>query len=78
MVESMLNAEPVKPEDKIRIEILKKLGHPANVVKVDVKLLHGTSYRVNVWTRTETDGLVAGHKITHSEVVKYKEHIPNV
>ncbi len=71
MTEAILEAVPVDPMAAIRLGVLEKLGHPKNVIKVDVKRIYANSYRVNVWTKTE-DGLTVAGKITHSEVVKYE------
>ena len=60
----------INPVDTIRSEILEKLGHPKNVIKVDVKAIADNFYRVNVWTKID-EGLITAGKITHSEIIKF-------
>jgi hypothetical protein len=61
--------EVIDPREQIRKDVLRRLGFPRGVIRVDVKPIYGLSWRVNVWTEDGSNSLVAAGKITHSEVV---------
>lgn len=59
-------------ETAIRSEILKKIGNPQNVSRVQIIKVNERSARVNIWGRFKTDNVCAEQKIIHSEFYTVK------
>jgi len=63
-----------KPADKVIQErVLRRLGRPPGLHSIEVKHLWGKKYRVNIWTKENTDGPVASYSLQHSYFITMSE-----
>ena len=48
-------AQPVNHTDRIKAQVLAKIGKPPRLDRVEVSRHHGGRYRVNIWQRPESE-----------------------
>ena len=51
--------QEVNCTERIKSQVLAKIGRPPRLDSVEVSLHHGRKYRVNIWQRPEPDGNLA-------------------
>lgn len=54
----------------IKIAVLRKIGNPPNVSKVQIIKVNDHSARVNVWCRIKSDEVIGQLKMVYSEFYK--------
>lgn len=59
--EAVLLEKPQKPNhtEKIKSQVLTKIGRPPRLDRVEVSRHHGSKYRVNIWQQPESDQTIA-------------------
>ena len=63
-----------RPADKVIEErVLRRLGRPTDLHSIDVKHLWGKKYRVNIWTKENTDAPVSSYSLQHSYFITMSE-----
>jgi len=59
MHQNFSSEKDLETEIKIRSKVLKRLGKPVDLFKIDVIKLWEKTYRINVWRVTESDNGIA-------------------
>lgn len=53
--ENEVETKDVDHTDKIKSQVLEKIGNPPRLYRIEVSKHHNRNYRVNIWQRSEPE-----------------------